>query len=326
MDREGFRAFLEKRKLNEEQITASSAIAESYEHYLLDSGGIPGSDSVWEFARSLIQQGRNTYENLLALARYGRFIKNDDLYVGVVQLLDGAEAQLGLFKKVGETFSEKLRDQAFGGIGISPMGLPPIDKPFDMFPVIDRLTRQVGNDAVAQLLSDCLRDLPGEFYPDEVEKFHQAVNIDAYLEAKHHVFVQELERCRQEGVLFFTQEVNDRVIDYVRDRPEIECGVREGNLVYITKIPYNTKQFLEESNPTLKRYYACHCPLAREAIKAGNISLDPVFCNCSAGFSKKPWEIILGRPLKVEMLESAIKGDSRCRFAVHLPEDVLLNE
>ncbi len=99
-----------------------------------------------------------------------------------------------------------------------------------------------------------------------------------------------------------------------------ECGVREGSLLYITKIPYNTKQYLAESDPTLKRFYACHCPWARQAIKNGNIHLNAVFCNCSGGFSKKPWEVIFGQTLKVDLLESALKGDSRCRFAVHLPE------
>jgi hypothetical protein len=105
-----------------------------------------------------------------------------------------------------------------------------------------------------------------------------------------------------------------------QDDQEFECGVREGTLLYITKIPYNTKQYLAESDPTLKRYYACHCPWAREAIKNGNIRLNAVFCNCSGGFSKKPWEVIFGQTLQVDLLESALKGDYRCRFAVHLPE------
>ena len=49
-------------------------------------------------------------------------------------------------------------------------------------------------------------------------------------------------------------------------------------------------------------------------------SLNAVFCNCSGGFSKKPWEVIFGQTLQVDLLESALKGDYRCRFAVHLPE------
>jgi hypothetical protein len=325
MDREGFRKLLEQRKLDEAQIAASIDIAESYEQYLFDTGAVSGSASVENFCRSLIPTGKNTYNNLLALARYGLFINNNDMFIGAIELLDGAEAQSNLYKKVGEILSERIRDQAFAGIGISPMGLPSTDKPFDMFPVIDRLVSLVGSEAVEQLLSACLRDLPDEYYLDEVEKYNRAENIDAYLKEKHSSFVQELERYQQDGTLFFMQEINQAVIDFVRERPEIESGVRQGSLIYITKIPYNTKLYLEEPDPILKRYYACHCPWAREAIKEGSISLDPVFCNCSAGFSKRPWEVIFGQPLEVEMLESAIKGYFRCRFVVHLPGNILID-
>jgi multidrug efflux pump subunit AcrA (membrane-fusion protein) len=95
---------------------------------------------------------------------------------------------------------------------------------------------------------------------------------------------------------------------------------REGNTVYVSKIPYMARQFLAESDPTLKRYYACHCPWARAAIKSGETRLNAVFCNCSGGFHKKPWEVIFGQPLEVEVLASVLAGDTRCRFAIHLPE------
>jgi hypothetical protein len=134
--------------------------------------------------------------------------------------------------------------------------------------------------------------------------------------------VDELQKCQQNGELFFSQEITDEVVQYVREHPETECGVREGNVLYITKIPYDAKHYLTEPDPTLKRYYACHCPWAREAIKSGNIHLNAVFCNCSGGFSKKPWEVIFDQVLEVEVLESALNGDFSCRFAVQLPDDL----
>jgi hypothetical protein len=33
----------------------------------------------------------------------------------------------------------------------------------------------------------------------------------------------------------------------------------------------------------------------------------------------KLWEAYLGRPAKVELVESCISGASECRFAIHLP-------
>ena len=320
MDREGFRELLKTRRLSDEKVEASIAIAEQFEEYLLTLGGKPDATAAWNFCKILIQEGQNTYDNFLALGRYGLFIKNNDIYVAILEVLDGAEAQPNLFKKVGELFGEAIRNEVFAGIGVSPMGLPSPEKPFDMFPVIDRLVGKLGYEAVERLLSTCLRDLPDEYFLEEREKYIKSADIDDFLMSKHQSFVEELQKCQREGALFFSQEITDEVVEYVRAHPEFECGVREGNLLYITKIPYNTKQYLAETDPTLKRYYACHCPWAREAIKNGTIRLNAVFCNCSGGFSKKPWEVIFGQTLQVDLLESALKGDFRCRFAVHLPE------
>ena len=91
-------------------------------------------------------------------------------------------------------------------------------------------------------------------------------------------------------------------------------------VVYETKIPFLTKQYLAESDPTLKRYYYCHCPWAREAVKSGE-RVAPIFCNCSAGFHKRPWEAALGQRIQVDVLESVLRGDERCRFAIHLPTE-----
>jgi hypothetical protein len=320
MDREGFRKLLQTRKLNEDQIEASIAMAERFEEYLGAQAEAPDAISTWKFCKTLIQEGKNTYDNLLAIGRYGLFIKNNAIYVAILEVLDGAEVQPNLYQKVGTLFGERVRDEVFAGIGVSPMGLPPAEKPFDMFPVLDRLISKLGYEQVEILLSACLRDLPEEYYLDDREKFFQLANIDEYLRYKHQSLVKRLETCQQEGKLFFSQEINDDVVQYVREHPETESGVRQGNVLFISKIPYDTIRFLGESNLTLKRYYACHCPWVRHAIKQGNINLNPVFCNCSGGFSKRPWEVIFGQTLKMEVLESVLLGDLRCRFAVYLPE------
>ncbi len=322
MDKVGFRELLKTRKLNDEQIDASIAIAERFEKFLNTSGETADGLAAWRFSKILIQEGQNTYENYLSLGRYGLFIKNNDVYAAILELLDGAEAQPNLYRRVGERYGDNVRDEVFAGIGISPLGLPSTDKPFDLFPVLDRLIGRIGYEATQQLLSDCMRDLPDEYFIDEREKYIKSADIDEYLRNKHQEFVHQLQKCQQEGVLFFSQEITDEVVEYVKSRLETECGVREGNLLFITKIPYNAKKYLAETDPTMQRYYACHCPWAREAIKNGNITLNAVFCNCSGGFSKKPWEVIFGKKLQVDLLESALKGDFRCRFVVHLPENL----
>jgi hypothetical protein len=323
MDKEGFRAMLRTRKLPDEAIEASLALAERFEGFVAASGGGPSAEAAWAFSRMLIGEGQNTEANYDALARYGRFTGNDELYVAVLELLDGAEAQENLYRQVGQAFGEEVRDEVFRGIGVAPLGLPSTEKPGTMHPVLERLEQRVGAEECRQMLSGSLRDLPDRYFLGERRRYRRSKDIDDYLVKKHRAFVRELRKCQREGRLFYAQEITDEVVALVENDPEIESGRREGDIVYVSKIPYMAKQFLAETDPTLKRYYACHCPWVREAIKNGDVPLATDFCYCSGGYHKKPWEVIFRRPLQVEVLESVLRGDARCRFAIYLPQEAM---
>lgn len=321
MNKQGFRHKLLSLQLNEEQVNASLAVAERFDAYLNVSDSTPSKENAWAFSEQLIQEGNNSEENYIALIRYCRFINNNEMLVALLELVDGGEVAANLYRKVGEQFGSETRDVVFAGIGVAPYGTPSPDKPAYLHPIIERLNARVGHAACIEFLSAGLRDLPDANYLHEREKFRQAKDMDVYLQQRKEAFLAGLEACLREGRLFFAQEITPQVLDFVRSDPEMGGGRREGNIIYETKIPYMTKQYLAENDPTLKRYYACHCPWARDAIKNGNVKLVESFCHCSGGFHKKPFEIIFERPLKVEVLESALKGDSRCRFAIYLPQD-----
>jgi len=42
--------------------------------------------------------------------------------------------------------------------------------------------------------------------------------------------------------LYFTQEINEEVLEYVRNTPTCQNGVRDGDIIYVTKIPYMARQ------------------------------------------------------------------------------------
>lgn len=323
MDREGFRALLLTRNLDEAGIEDSIALAERFEAFLDAHPDLSPARAVAAFSRLLIDEGQNTEANYLALARYGIFVKSNEIYVAVLELLDGAEAQGNLYRLVGERFGKGIRDEVFAGIGLSPLGAPSPDKPHHVHPVLARLAERVGAEARRELLSGCLRDLPDEYFLDDRQKYVEARDIDDYLEKQHQTFIEQLEACQREGKLFFAQPVTDEVISLVRNDPEIGSGRREGAVLYVSKIPYQAVQFLAETDPVLKRYYACHCPWAREAIRHGDVQLEEALCACSGGFHKRSWEVIFERSLRVDVLESVLGGDMRCRFAIHLPEEAL---
>jgi len=319
MDKQGFRAMLEGRKVPAEKLDYALTLAERFEQFAEQVGRF-SAETAWAFSRILIAEGQNSEENFLTLARYGLFIKDNAVFVALLESLDGSEAQENLYRRVAEKHGEGLRDEVFTGIGVAPFGVPTPEKPRYMQPVIERLEEALGAEACRALLADSLRDLPDEYYVKDREIYQSSQDVDEYLALKKQEFVTQLEACQREGRLFFAQEVTDEVLKYISREPEMGGGVRVGQVVYETKIPFLTKQYLAESNPTLKRYYYCHCPWAREAVKSGE-RVAPIFCNCSAGFHKKPWEAALAQRIQVDVLESVLRGDERCRFAIHLPTE-----
>jgi hypothetical protein len=58
----------------------------------------------------------------------------------------------------------------------------------------------------------------------------------------------------------------------------------------------------------------CYCSLVQGLPVAEDMSR--TFCGCSKGFVERLWEQVLGRPVEVELLESAVTGSKICRFRV----------
>lgn len=173
------------------------------------------------------------------------------------------------------------------------------------------------------LKSGCLHGLKNEWFLDAKKKYEECGSIDAYLERKRTDFISELERLRDERELYFTQEITAEVIEYVKNHPEVSGGIRDGNIIYETKIPYMTKEYLTETDERMKRYYYCHCAWVRESLRTGDVSVLPTFCYCSAGFHKRPYEVIFGQSLKAEVIDTVLDGGMCCKFAIHLPENVV---
>ena len=276
-----------------------------------------------ELVDGMIDRGENTMENLLALVRYAKVIDNRELFVVIFQMLDGYEVMDNLYKKLAEVVGEDLRDGIFEDLPLPPLGLSRYEKAHYTARIMSRMEEVFGTSTTRDLLQDCLRDLPEEYYPEERSDFYEVCegDMDRYLVYRGDKFVELLRGYQERDELFFGQEITDEVIAFVANDPEIGGGVRGGNLIYETKIPYNTKAYLEADDPEMKRYHFCHCPWAKESIRKSTVTVSPTFCQCSAGFVKKPFDVIFGQSLQADVLESVLQGDDVCRFAIHLPEN-----
>ena len=330
MDEKGFRSYCTKRNLEEKTIQAHIRVVRDYENLLKggngkkDFGSSQPSD-MQGFITHLMKNEKNTIDNFAALIRYANFIQKRDMVTFLFGFIEGYGALKKLFETTKQTIGESRRDKIFEGINLPPLGTDPKDKPRIAKRIMERLEATLNEETLKEIMSSGLDVGLKEWYLPMKAKFLKSKNIDDYLKKKHREAVESLEKHLKEKSMFYAQEINEEVIEYVRSNPEIMGGVREGNIIYETKIPYLTKNYLHEKDETMKRYYACHCGWVREAIKSG-LKVSPNFCYCSAGYHKRPWDIIFDQPVKADVLETVLNGSLVCRFAIHIPKQFLESE
>lgn len=149
--------------------------------------------------------------------------------------------------------------------------------------------------------------------------YESSESLPVYLKERHQRKVEELQEFCDQKWIWFEQKITEEVVDYVRSNQEILSGVYEDGYIYVTKFPYNTQGVIHAETDQMKRYHYCHCPFAKESLLTGT-PVDYEWCHCSGGYAKYPYEVIFNRALEVELLESVLKGDSKCRFRIRLDE------
>ncbi|MHA2203671.1 MAG: hypothetical protein ACW991_08270 [Candidatus Hodarchaeales archaeon] len=324
MDLEGFEEYLQGRNIATEKITEASAVIQEFSKFISKSIDNATYDDFQDFSAYLIKNNKNTWDNYVNIYRYGYFKKNNLLIIASMEVIDGGEVMMNFSQQLIDKFGEEVRNDVFGELEVPPLGIHPKRKPTFTKELIERFLEKVDQNKCVEFLANGLRDKYPDSYKSAREKYLKAENIDEFLKIKRQDFINTLKTHHEEETLFFTQEINTQVIEYVKSQEGMtEAGIREGNKVIMTKIPYMAKQYLNATDEREKRYYYCHCPWIREGLLEENQPVDPVFCNCSGGYYKNFWEAVLDQPVTVELLESVLKGDSVCKFALHLPQEVV---
>jgi len=325
VDEQGFKVFLAKRNLTEKAVKAHLNIVKEFEEYLKERDSSNEIDKAKpndfdDFSEILMKEGRDTFDNMLALARYVLFTNNKTLTVHSLELIDGADVMENLSKNLKQKAGEAKWREIFGDLKLPALVTHPRDKPKITKKVMERLEAKLDKEKCREVLLSNLHFVPDEAFMPSKKVFQESKNIDDFLHNQHKEYVEELAEHAKEKTLYYTQEVDDEVVEYVRKTPTCQVGVRDGDVIYVTKIPYMAKKYLHEKDQKMKRYYACHCPWVREAIRS-DIKISPEFCYCSAGFEKRLWDVIFDQPVKADVLQTVLKGDPVCRFAVYIPRE-----
>jgi len=324
LDEKGFREFCTARKLDEKTIQAHVGVVRDFETFLnskCDGRDLTGAtaDDLLSYAAQLMKEGTNTWENLLGLLRYVHFSGNRRVEIAMLELLDGSDVMRKLSETTSQTLGEVKRTEVFGGISLPPLGTSPRDKAKVTKEVMERLEVVLGETQTRAILLTGPHAGPKEEYLPERKMFLASKGIDDFLKKRHRAYVEQLEKLMREKTLYFTQEIDEEVLDYVRNTPTCQNGVRNGDTIIVTKIPYMAKKYFHEKDEKMKRYYYCHCPWVREAIRS-DLEVSPNFCYCSAAYEKRPWDVIFDQPVKADVVESVLKGDPLCKFAIQIPK------
>ena len=322
MNELAFRTYLLEQKVDRKQSTLFISRLEAMRafHQTHNIEHLP-KGAILQFTEHLVQtDAEAVLDTLRAFLHYGNFTENYDYVAEVLDIAEAYNAMDTLYERVGEKCGQAVRDVVFADITIPPLGVDPETKSEVTKVVMQRLDAQVGEAKTVELLAPCLHGRPDE--PKAREVFLRLNDIDAFLALKHQEVVDRFRQHSKEGTLEWAQYVDDDVVAYVENTPTISPGIREGDKIIQTKVPFQIKAMLEAEDHRMKRYYVCYCPWVRGAIKDGtDDKISANFCHCSAGFTKKYWDYVFGQSVTVQPIETALTGALHCKFAVQIPKE-----
>ena len=330
MDEAGFKAFLKAgervpKNLDAKTVSANIKVVKDFESYLKRKGRklerAKGRDAR-AFMVEATDKGKGSFAAFLGLLRYARYTGNTDMEMGVLNALDGAKVMDDLCEVVRKKHGKKRYDEVLGGFRSPPIGTDPKKMPKATCEFISRLETGLGEDGAREVLLVGVHAGSPKYYTEDREMLLASKDVDEYMRKRRERTLKLLEGHMKNGTPFYNQMIDQDALDFVRSNPEVAGGVRRGKKIYQTKIPYMMIEYLKEKDPKLKRYYGCHCLLAREAILSGE-EISRNLCYCSAGYEKMPYEVAFGKPVRTEVLKSILWGDEVCRFAMEIPEGYL---
>jgi predicted transcriptional regulator YdeE len=120
-------------------------------------------------------------------------------------------------------------------------------------------------------------------------------------------------------------KINHKETEEIKQMRDL-CATEEDFLdkFIIPPAPGNGVRYERDDNKLIQYYtpgkykegLRCYCSLVNMLPKGINAS--PTYCQCSRAHVQQHWEHVLGRPVKVELGETAIMGSDECKFIIHL--------
>ena len=133
--------------------------------------------------------------------------------------------------KANKVAGEKHREKIFNKIILPQLGTFSVDKPKLTQKFMKTLEAKLNLEECREVLLSVPHAAPKKEYLSERKAFLESESIDDFLQKRHREYLNELDQHMKNKKLYFTQEIDEDVIDYVRNTPTCQNGVRQGNII-----------------------------------------------------------------------------------------------
>lgn len=282
-----------------------------------------GAADLLGFTRSYVEAHRGSEADItnliIILYWYHTQSGNRDCAQYLITLLGTRGVIASQAERVRELYGEETAGRIFAELDFPPLGADLAAYPQAVERYLRRMRANLSEQQCQKALAGDHHGIGTGQFSEDKRRFAEHPDLEAFLRQKHQEFARTLAEHARSGAIWFEQYISQDVADYVAARQVIHTGVLEGDRVIVQKIAYDPDAWLKERDPTLKRFHACHCPFVRFAVREGR-ELPSLWCHCSGGFTKLPFDCLFDADLEVELLESVLTGADKCSFAIKLPE------
>lgn len=313
-----FKAFYDKNHISLEQYQKDAGFIldlETQFSWVLEEINPSQLDDIIAY---MVEKNLNTIPNIVILMRYYKATSNHGLFIHLTKYTGSLGVIESILNKLERVVGKDRASAIKAEITIPPLGTPLNEMPVYTKHLLTVFETHLSKDEMKKTLSDNHHQIPKEAFLSEQVYYEAANTLDDYLSDLHQRKVAELEQHYRENRVWFEQEINPEVIEFVRNNPEILSAVRKENQLFITKIPYDTKAYLNAKTKEEQKYHACHCPFVKSIFLDQHLVISPTWCDCSGGFTKFPFEVLFSRSLDITCIETPLNGDPLCRFVISL--------
>lgn len=113
------------------------------------------------------------------------------------------------------------------------------------------------------------------------------------------------------------KSLSDSELQYIKDHNWGIAGKLDGTTILATKIPAEFHEYFKSNDSQEKQSLYCHCPRIKESIKNGE-AIPYEYCYCGGGYYRDIWKTITQSEVKIEIIQSILKGDEVCQFKIHI--------